>query len=286
MAYIIRSYTDDMVKFTHRYISPDFPAPINPEPHLTERNTMNDKKTLSYYRDRFAVFARDEEEGRSDVTLNDRFNTHRVTVGRVSFKTRQGEKTLDVDMHSEKSHHTSCICKTNDGDFFISITPNWLESPNLPAIIAHELGHLASGHLSKNVTLTLDRNTRKTKGYYDYLTQLGDVIDNTEYDLTNIPADIASMLVEVSKRERDYTRSLFFGLERGGVFVQELEADLAGAKYVGSEAMLKVHGENLMFVHHGAKSRVGVETELRNRLCRLSGLGTLPTRTFTLEMYV
>lgn len=252
----------------------------------TETFTRTESNTLKSYRERFAVFARDEEVGRCQVKPNEKFNTHRVTVGQVSFKTRQGEKTIDVDMHSEKSHHTSCICKTNGGDFFISITPNWVESPNLPALIAHELGHLASGHLSKYVTLTLDRNARKTKGYYDYLTQLADVIDNTEYDLTNIPADIASMLVEYSKRDRDYARSLFFGLERGGVFSQELEADLAGAKYVGSEAMFKMHGENLMTVCRGAESRVGVETEMSNRMCRLSGLDILPTRTFTLVMYV
>lgn len=227
------------------------------------------KQPLSYHRRQFAQFLEDEDRGAETIlpaSKRKKGVMNGVTIGNLKYKTREGPKEIDIDLHLKSTHPSACAFVTTRKEYFISLTSDWLDTPELHAVIAHELGHIICGHLDVPQDWTLDRNRRKAAKYLKL---------SGKDDVTG----------ELYKKYwLCYMRATYFGLMRGGVLTRELEADIAGSKFVGSEAMSNAHRRNLEIAMSSHRS--GVIFELLNRIVRLQSMDIKPRLKFDLDLYL
>lgn len=171
-----------------------------------------------------------------------------VVLGVLSYEDQHGEiKEMEVRDSLNPDKWTPYVAKMVTGEVAIYAPLFRMPANAIIGALAHEIGHLLSGHFGKKRVPMIDRNVRKQELYYRRYTE----------DPSEKNADL-------------YQRALYIGMLKGGVNDVELEADMTALNYVTPDSLILMH--SLLLSHDNP-----VPTQEKiNRVKRLASIHPVP----------
>ena len=183
----------------------------------------------------------DRTEANIETITNDSFIE--VYAQMVEYEDSEGTRKR-IPIVIDSKFKTPVVIKSTDGNLYIVIGDlNHIVVSNVMAILAHEVGHILSGHFDTNKESYITANKDKQDLY---LAKYRKDEKEVDYKLLN--------------------RAIFFGILKNGMLSHELEADMKALEYVSVKDLIKLHSSYL------DEGTIVTKMEKVNRIAYLSKL--------------